>query len=316
VLLKKKIAIIGATSHLAKNIIFEFGKNEQYQLQLYARSLENVEAFVDKISYKCAHNLKIYHLNDFGLYSFDVVINCIGIGNPAKLEENVHEVFGITEYYDNLVIDYLKNKSNTALYINLSSGAAYGREFNNPVNEFSVANIDINHLTDLDYYGISKLYSETKHRSLYKFNIIDLRIFSFFSRFIDLKSKFLITEILRCLLEGKVFETGSNDLIRDYVSPRDFCNLVKLCIDKHYTNDVFDVYSLSPVSKVEIINWFHDEFGLKYNIIENGSLSSMTGIKSIYHSVNKKAEKINYFPSLTSLASIKEEATKILTIGG
>lgn len=312
----KTIAILGATSHLAKNIIYEFGTNRQYQLHLYARSLGHVEAFLEKINYLDNPNIKIYHLRDFGIYSSDVIINCIGIGNPAKLKEDVHEVFCVTEFYDNLVIDYLKNKSNGALYINLSSGAAYGTEFNTPVNEFSVINLAINHLSAQNYYGITKLYSEAKHRSLDTFNIIDLRIFSFFSRFIALNSKFLVTEILNCLLEDQVFETGSNDLIRDYVSPQDFCNLVRLCIDKHdkqNINDVYDLYSLSPVSKLEMITMFHDEFGLKFNINESASESNMTGNKSIYYTVNKKAEQINYFPSSTSMASIKEEANKILS---
>ena len=40
-------------------------------------------------------------------------------------------------------------------------------------------------------YALSKINSEIKHRKLKHLNIIDLRLFSFFSRFMNLKSKFL-----------------------------------------------------------------------------------------------------------------------------
>jgi nucleoside-diphosphate-sugar epimerase len=313
----KCIALLGATSHIAKNIICELGVCKKYQLHLYARSMESVGAFLSTINYTDYSNIKIYNLGEFGIRESDVIINCIGIGNPSKLMNNVSEIFEITEYYDNLIINYLKAKANEALYINLSSGAAYGTDFNSPVNELSCLNVEVNHLTHQNYYGISKMYSEAKHRSLEKFNVVDLRIFSFFSRFIDLNSKFLIAEILNCLFEDRVFQTGSNELIRDYVSPRDLCELIMICIDKQYLNDVFDVYSLSPVSKLEIVGMFHDQFGLKYNINENISvLSNVTGTKSIYHSINKRAEKLHYSPSMTSLETIKEEANKMLIKGG
>jgi hypothetical protein len=311
-MLSKTVTILGATSHIAKNIIYEYAKNNEYQLHLYARSLDVVQSFLNQIEQMNNPNIKVYHLNDFGDYHSDVVINCIGMGNPAKLKEDGYQIFHVTEYYDNLIIDYLKNKSNNTLYINLSSGAAYGTEFYQAVDEFSSANIEINKLTDQNYYGIAKLYTEAKHRSLNKFNIIDLRIFSFFSEFIDLSAKFLVSEIIDCIFNKKVFETGSNELIRDYVSPRDFCNLIKLCIDKHCTNDVFDLYSLQPVSKIEMINMFHKEFGLQYIIKNDISISTSTGNKSIYYSVNKKAGKLQYLPTSTSLESIKEEASKIL----
>ncbi|MEK3911521.1 NAD-dependent epimerase/dehydratase family protein [Paenibacillus sp. FSL H7-0331] len=308
----KKVAILGATSHIAKNIIFEFSKTSNYELCLYARSVGTVRSFLDRIEQTTNFNIRVYPMNEFGNYNVDVIINCIGIGNPAELKEDKFRIFSITEYYDNLIIDYLKNKSNDTLYINLSSGAAYGSEFDQPVNELTWANVEINNLTDQNYYGITKLYTEAKHRSLEKFNIVDLRVFSFFSKFIDLSAKFLISEIINCISNEKIFETSKSEILRDYVDPKDFCNLIKLCIDKHYTNDFYDVYSLGPTSKQEMMNMFHEQFGLKYVIKDDISISNSTGIKSNYYSLNKKAQKLQYVPIFYSLETIAEEARAIL----
>ncbi|MGO4184767.1 hypothetical protein AB4Z45_06725 [Paenibacillus sp. MCAF9] len=312
----KSIAILGATSHIAKNIIFELAANNQYNLLLYARSFENMKSYITDISQDRNPLIKCFSLNEFGYHYYDVVINCIGIGDPGKLKEDYHQIFHITEYYDNLVIDYLNNKSRQTLYINLSSGAAYGTEFSEPAGYNTKVNIQVNNLKQQNYYGVAKLNAEAKHRSLENFNIVDLRVFSFFSRFINLNSKFLITEMINSIRQNKIFDTGLNDIIRDYVSPKDFCNLINLCIAKSIVNTAYDVYSLAPVSKFELIEFFHNEFSMQYRIIETSIENNSTGQKSIYFSENKLAEEIDYYPSSTSLESIMEEASKIIYTNG
>ena len=60
-------------------------------------------------------------------------------------------------------------------------------DFSVPVDESTYSKWGINHISEADYYGIAKLNSEVKLRALKDLNIVDLRVFGYFSRFIDLE---------------------------------------------------------------------------------------------------------------------------------
>jgi nucleoside-diphosphate-sugar epimerase len=305
----KTIAILGATGHIAKNLISNFKRSENYSLYLFARSDEKLNNFLKSINY--SKNVEKIGLNDFIKKRYDAVINCIGISDPGKLKNIGPEIFTLTEYYDNLILDYLKDNS-SCIYINFSSGAAYGIDFFTPADQDKCNVIKINNIDEKNNYGIAKLYSEVKHRSYENFNIIDLRVFAFFSRYIDLNSKYFITELISCIKTGKEFLTGNNDIVRDYVHPVDLFNLINICINIRKINDAFDVYSLKPVTKFEILNYFAANYGLKYKI-ETGTLGeNTTGIKDNYYSINKKAENIGYIPEFSAMDCIVGETKELL----
>lgn len=209
------------------------------------------------------------------------------------------------------MLDYLNDHQDT-LYINFSSGAVYGTDFSAPVDKLTCSRWDVNHISEADFYGIAKLNSEAKHRALKDMNIVDLRVFGYFSRFIDLKSCFLLSEIISCIKEGKEFVTTSDNIIRDYVHPKDLMLLIKLCIDKFFINDVFDVYSLKSVAKFEILDYFVSQYGLKCTVKDSIRISAVTGIKDNYYSNSRKAEDIGYKPQFTSMDSIIQESLVIL----
>ncbi len=300
----KKIAILGATGHIAKSLINIFCKESGYELFLFSRNPEKVETFMKDYS-KSYHNCLI---NWFDVYDYDVIINGIGIGNPAKIDGSV---FSLTEEYDNLILTYLRSHPKT-LYVNLSSGAVYGGEWRLPVSESSYVTLNMNNVIDKEFYGIAKLYSEAKHRALSQFNIVDLRIFGYFSRFINLDYPYFMCDVVKCVKNKCAIETSQDNIFRDYVNPEDLFNLIEKCIVHKKINDVFDVYSLKPVSKLEILAHFIDEYELNYTI-KNVSISA-TGNKTNYYSNNKRAEVIGYIPRYTSLETVMNEA-KYLLIG-
>jgi hypothetical protein len=49
--------------------------------------------------------------DEFSGERYDAIINCIGIGDPAVLKIAKDQIFRLTEYYDNLILDNLKNLS-------------------------------------------------------------------------------------------------------------------------------------------------------------------------------------------------------------
>ncbi|MFA4828543.1 MAG: NAD(P)-dependent oxidoreductase [Thermodesulfovibrionales bacterium] len=299
-----RIAILGATSHIAKGLIYNFNQKGNCELFLFARSIDRLREFLKSI--ECGENFHLKGFDELNKERYDVIINCIGISSASDFKERVSSYFRLTEQFDNLVLDYLNEHPDT-LYINFSSGAAYGTDFSVPADEATFSKWDINHISEADYYGIAKLNSEAKHRALKGLNIVDLRVFGYFSRFIDLQSRFLLTEIISCTKEGKEFITGPDNIFRDYVHPKDLFELLDKCIERHRLNDVFDVYSLKPVSKFEILEYFQKEYGFEY-IINNGfASSSVTGSKDNYYSISKRARKIRYTPQFTSLDSIVQE---------
>ncbi len=304
-----KIAILGATSHIAKGLIYNFNRQGLDKLFLFARSKDNLQDFLANI--ECEKNFLLKDFDELNQERFDVIINCIGISSASDFKERVSSYFRLTEQFDNLVLDYLANYPDT-LYINFSSGAVYGTDFSAPVDNSTYSRWDVNHIAEADFYGIAKLNSEVKHRALNNLNIVDFRIFGYFSRFIDLKSCFLLTEIISCVKEGKEFITTSDNIIRDYIHPKDLMSLIKLCIEKFFINDVFDVYSLKSVAKFEILDYFVAQYGLKCTIKDSMQISAVTGRKDNYYSNNRKAKNIDYNPQFTSMDTIIQESLAIL----
>ncbi|OHD13539.1 MAG: hypothetical protein A2Y41_06490 [Spirochaetes bacterium GWB1_36_13] len=300
-----KIALLGATSHIAKGLIYYFHqKPENYRLYLFARNLDSLNNFINK-NLKKTENLSLSAIENFDNTFYDIIINCVGVGDPAKLKKIKEEIFFITELYDNKILTNLKNNPES-LYINFSSGAVYGKEFEKSVQSESSLSIQVNQIEESDYYTIAKLNSEAKHRALKNYSIIDLRVFSYFSRFIDLDSKFFMTDVVNALINKTVLETNDRDMIRDFVSPEDLFLLVEKCLQSRH-NAVYDVYSLEPVSKFKILDFFKEKYKLNYIFKNNLNLISATGKKNIYYSNNKTAERIGYLPRQTSLESLEEE---------
>ena len=292
--MNRRIAILGATSHIAKGLIYNFCKDRTNKLYLFARSDDRVKDFL--ISINCGAVSKVEPLAEFGKDQYDVIINCVGIGDPALLKDARASIFELTEAYDNLILNYLKN-SKKSIYINFSSGAVY------------YANV--NALDEACFYSIAKLNSEAKHRSSQGLKIIDLRVFAYFSRFIDLKSRYLITGIINSIRNKKVFKTGKNNIVRDYIGPEDLFSLVRCCIEKG-SNGAYDVYSRKPVRKLDLLKSFHKEFGLEYKISGARILDSVTGAKEIYCSKNRKAQELGFKPKYDSLKLLIKETEAIL----
>ena len=304
---QKNIAIFGSTGHIGKNLISFFIKNNDFKIFLFSRDIKKFESL--KMIFSDTMSFNTY--DDFGKNEYDVIINCVGISNPNAFEKNSRSIFDTAEFYDTMVLDYLKNFP-TTLYINLSSGAVFGREFDKPVDDSSTYKFDVNGINKGEMYSISKMYLESKHRSLPDLNIVDLRIFGFFSRFIDVNAGFFMSELLQALKNKSEFVTDKKDFVRDYVNPNDFYDLTKNCIANKKINDVFDVYSKEIISKFQILEECFNKFDLKFKLVEKIESISPTGVKKKYYSLSRKAEKINYSPQFSSLETILNESSLFL----
>ncbi|MFZ2448632.1 MAG: NAD(P)-dependent oxidoreductase [Syntrophobacteraceae bacterium] len=309
---KKHIAILGATSHIAKGLIDNFLGGGEVVLHLYTRSGGNVRDFLASIGNGAGRDCVIHEgYGDFLECSFDAVINCVGVGTANKLRGDYTLYFTVTEEYDNLAIGYCNRHPDT-LYISISSGAVYGGEHSGPVVRDSARRIRVNDLAPVDYYGIVRLNAEAKHRAFTHLKIVDLRVFAYFSRFIDLRDGYFITEIIKSILNKEVLVTDSRNMVRDYIHPKDLFSLVVRCMNAGAVNEAFDAVSRMHVEKTEILDYFQSEYGLKYEVGDSFVGAGATGTKNIYSSRYNAASKIGYAPEYSSMDALKHEAKYIL----
>jgi len=300
-----KIAILGATSQIAQDLILSFSKNQHYDFSLFGRNMELLEKWIN--SENLSDKYQVQEYSEFSNHQkYDVIINFVGIGDPVKAQIMGSDIFTVTEKYDDMALDYVRCHKETK-YIFLSSGAVYGGKYEEPVNENTVAMIDINNLDSTDWYTVAKLYAEAKHRSLSELSIVDVRVFNYFSHTQDMNARFLITDIVRAIKNKEVFKTSVENIVRDFITPPDFYRLIQEIIDFKPINTALDCYTKSPVSKFYLLDELKSEFGLRYEIDKDIDIINATGGKINYFSINRTAKNIGYKPRCTSLGGIFKE---------
>jgi len=301
------IAILGATSQIAKDLIISFSEHTDYDCTLFSRSAIKVQSWLDLVVGK-------YSSNDYTSFpnsNYDVIINFVGVGDPFRAKEMGEGIFEITHQYDQLVLDYVKLHP-SCKYIFLSSGAVFGDVFDEPVKESSVATVPINHLNPINWYAISKLYAEARHRSLENLSIIDVRVFNYFSHTQDMSARFLITDIARAIRDKTLLKTSPENIVRDFLHPVDFYQLIECILNVGNINAAVDCYSKEPIDKISLLDVMQKEFSLQYKLIGEHESVNATGGKSNYYSLNRGAENLGYKPNYSAIECILTECNLLI----
>lgn len=304
-----KIAILGATSQIAKDLIVSFSATADKHLHLFARRPDEVTKWLAFVN--LSGRYPVDDFSEFSKHEFDAVINFVGVGNPAQALAMGNAIYEITLRFDEMVLDYLQSRSNCR-YLFLSSGAAYGSSFNEPADRNTPAIVSINNLAPHEWYGVAKLHAECRHRSYSEFAIIDIRVFNYFSQTQDISARFLISDILRAVRDNTVLMTSPDFIVRDYLHSSDFYKLVNALLSTPATNAAIDCYSRAPVNKPDLLIAMKEKFGLKFEVTEASISVNATGGKPHYYSLNKRAAEFGYQPGLTSLEGILQGAEKVL----
>lgn len=305
-----RIAILGATSQIAKDLIVSFSAEEDKKLHLFARRPHEVSKWLAVAGLSGRYPVDDFSV--FGSHEFDAAINFVGVGNPAQMQAMGNSIFDITLQFDELVLNYLQAHP-ACRYLFLSSGAAYGPVFNEPVKRTTTAVVPINNLAPQDWYGIAKLHAECRHRAHPEHAIFDIRVFNYFSCTQDISSRFLITDILRAVRDKVVLKTSPHYIVRDYLHPMDFYKLVDVLLSAPAVNTALDCYSKAPIDKPGLLAAMQERFGLQYEIASAFASVNATGGKVHYYSLNYRAADFGYQPELTSLEGILLESEKILS---
>lgn len=305
-----KIAILGATSQIARDLIVSFSAAEDEQLHLFARRPDETAKWLETAG--LSGRYPVEEFSGFAKHEFDAVINFVGVGNPALAVAMGNSIFDVTLRFDELVLDYLQTRP-SCRYLFLSSGAAYGSVFNEPANRATPAVVPINNLSKQDWYGIAKLHAESRHRAHPEHAIFDIRVFNYFSRTQDISARFLITDILRAIRDKAALKTSSDYIVRDFLHPLDFYKLVSALLLAPAQNTALDCYSRAPIDKPGLLAAMQSKFGLQYEITAESESINATGKKTHYYSLNNRAADFGYKPKFTSLEGILLESEQLLS---
>lgn len=309
-----RIAILGATSQIAKDLVLSFAAQASHELRLFARRPDEVKVWMSRNGLD--QQMSAASFEEFGMDEpFDAILNFVGVGNPAQAVAMGASIFDVTLKYDEMALNYLSRHPDCR-YVFLSSGAAYGSNFEHPVDGNSRAAISINHLQPQDWYAVAKLHAECRHRALPHLPIVDVRVFNYFSHTQDMSARFFITDILHSIQSGEILTTSPDNIARDYIGPADFYQLVSLVLAHPPINEVVDCYTQAPVEKMTLLANMQERFGLRYEASNTPAGVNATGVKMNYFSSSRRAEVFGYLPSKTSLQTILEESFLALALVG
>jgi nucleoside-diphosphate-sugar epimerase len=301
-----KIAILGATSAIAKDLIKSF--NDEHELELYSRNLSDVT------SWMIENNLRNFSSWNYAEFKYsrdaDAIINFVGAGSPEKVIQLGEQIFEITESFDKMALDYI-GKYRDCKYIFISSGAAFGENFSTPADINTQSIFPINNLQPKHYYGYAKAMAEVRHRITQR-NIFDLRVFNYISQNVNINYRYMITDMIRAIKDKSVYKVDRTPIVRDYVGPRDFHQMINVLLRHDKMNTAVDMYSRQPITKESLLTHMAMRYGLWYETTGNPVGLAATGVKTNYYSVNTAAYALGYRPELTSLENIYLVADKIL----
>jgi nucleoside-diphosphate-sugar epimerase len=306
-----QVAILGASSQISKGLIKLFVKNNDNHLFLFVRDEIIFKQWIESQDPN-NKNFEIHQIKDFNSnFDIDLIINCVGVGDPNKVMQMGSNILDITKIYDDIVLDYL-HENPRAKYIFLSSGAVYGDIFSAPADEDSKSLINLNFDTPANFYSLAKLYAEARHRALPNLNIADVRVFNYISPSIDLNGNFFIAQAIKASIDGKIFQTNSTNINRDFVGPEDLFSLISAINNFPQLNDSFDCFSKKPIDKFKILDFLQSNFNLEFIVHNNEVSDFIKDSKENYYSVNYKAKAIGFEPEFESIENINNSILAII----
>lgn len=304
-----RIAVLGATSQIARDFVAE-GARRRYPAEflLYARDTARVGEW--QSAQGLAH--PVAPLDAYGDEDHDAVINFIGVGDPSRAAAMGSAILDITTHYDHAVTRLLE-KAPGRRYIFLSSGAVYGTGFQVPATIETPTVVNVNSLAMQEFYTVAKLHAEARHRAMASHPIVDIRVFNYFSRTLDLGARFFVTDVIRAVRDKAVLPTNSATMTRDFLHPQDFFGLVASILEGPPKNGPVDAFSQAPVEKFALLERFKSEFALRYEVTPaSDMIVNATGAKPQYFSRNTAAKDwFGYRPAWSSLDGVLAETRAI-----
>lgn len=276
-----RTAILGATGYIGESLARLWAREETGALSLFARRPEQLSGFADRVD--------ILPIEAFDAHDFDLVVSGIGAGDPAKVGALGDSILDITKLWDERVLNRLRPDAH---YVFLSSGVVHAPRPWPP-------------------YTQSKIDAEAEHRALTGVSVLDLRVFAYAETNIKLDGAFFLAELARSAIQGLPFRTTRADMARDYAGAPELKALITAWLEAGGPNCGLDLYTLGPVTKLELLEMAQEELGLSVDWIDSVQ-EAPTGQKPAYISQDHAAEALGYRPQRTAMQITRAMLTGLI----
>jgi nucleoside-diphosphate-sugar epimerase len=279
-------AVLGATGIIGRSLARRWAADDSDPVVLFARDAQAIalEAWPPHIS--------VRHIDDFSGRDFDLVVNAIGAGDPARITAMGHEVLDITHKWDDRVLSTMSSKTR---YVFLSSGIVYGANFDRPAAADAQVALPVNRLDSISPYLAAKLHAELRHRHAPDRSILDIRIFGYADAAMPLEGSSFLADLARAIRKSEAIMTSPEDMVRDYAGVKELDALIQCWVQANTPNQSYDLYTLEPVTKQRLLELAAARYGLQIHYTPNVG-ASPTGKKAVYASAFHAAAEIGYRP--------------------
>lgn len=304
-----RMALLGASGYIGRSLLHECTSRGFMDVVPFTRDAQKTTSVWER--YGVAVTFPPREYKRFHEETFDIVVNATGVGSQRALRHDPTGVVRTTMEMDERLYRYMDEYPHTRVF-NLGSGAVYGANAGSAIVNETSATFFPNRLSARDCYALAKLLSEAHHRALSSRAIVDLRVFSFFSRFVDIEDTFFLSEVAACLRQRRVLKTSAEDMMRDFTTAREILDVILFLCTRDPVNAAFNLESKAPASKFEILSHLSKTFGLRYEVEKGIGQGSPTGTKHAYYSMTGTLSALGFPSRESSLEAIDREMRMFL----
>lgn len=273
-----KLAVLGASSSIFRSL----------QPHLESLGCTEVQLFSRIVRREGYGELAIQSLSNFQSTTedFDLVLNFIGTGNPLLDEVRFSALVKASIAVDGFAMEKLK-VGTVGRYVHLSSGVAQwgnGDDFDS-----SYANL--------------KAFLERRHQES-GLSIVDIRVFGFADKMGSFFKGALVGDLYQALQLREVFETDTNDVVRDYCGAQELNQLLGSVLAQPQFCGAIELFSLAPVTKMQLLTVLA-QFGMQISWRDSATPQVLTGQKSVYVPTGR-LNPLDYAPTRTSLEVVMD----------
>jgi len=297
-----RVAILGAGSYVSRAILPGLLRSTDWEALLHTRAPEPLTRWAVGRGLP-RERISVLSSSEFGSRAFDVVVNFVGAGDPRLVNEMGEAIVAVTAEWDLRALQVLRQHPSTA-YIFASSGVATGEDFMLPREPGAPLKAPASG----DHYARAKAEAEARHREHGDLSIVDLRLYSFYSADMGARLGYLVCAMLQSALAGSVLTTDRHDIARDYLHPDDLVSAIVAAVRSTPLNGAYDLASVAPVRKFELLRRFHEKFNLQWQVRSSTSKPD----KLNYYSRDRALSRYGFVPKLSALEAVMDQATAFL----
>ena len=255
------VAVLGSTGVIGSDLVSRLRNTPQLNVCAVPRRVNKVE--------------NIYERSKFLDQSYDLILNCAGIGDPETIRRE--PIPTVKSHFDswnfiNSYLDYNTRRS-PPVCVFISSGAIFNEGIESHGSQLEEVSFNLAKLNGFDSYRMIKLLIESLNRSRSDAPIIDLRVFGYVTPNFRLDSNFFLSQLFRATKNREIFHTSPKNFVRDYVDGDDIYEFLIRILNNEFSAGALNLISNAPTTKFEILEVFRHNYGLKYRIDVAGDLA-------------------------------------------